>query len=115
MYALQPHTGVVKWSFATGEMIYSDLSVANGVVYVGANSGTLYALNDATGAELWTGDLGDPAWGRPIVSDGVVYTNSQQGKTLAFALQAGNNVARPVHRAPALGTLRPDFSLRATK
>ena len=113
VYALQPHTGKVLWSLATGETIYSDLSVANGVLYVGANSGTLYALNDATGAELWTADLGDPAWGRPIVSDGVVYTNSQQGRTLAFAPQAGNNVVRPVRHAPAIGTLRPDYSLRA--
>jgi outer membrane protein assembly factor BamB len=74
IYALQPRTGAVKWSYSTGDMIYTDISVANGVVYVGTNSGTLYALNDANGAVLWTAVLDGPAWGRPIISDGVVYT-----------------------------------------
>ncbi len=113
VYAYQPRSGAVKWSYATGDTVYSDVSVANGVVYVGSNSGILYALNDATGALLWTAALGDPAWGRPIVSDGVVYTNTQQGRTLAFAIQAGNNTVKPVRRAPVLSTLRPNYSLQA--
>lgn len=93
-------------------MIYTDVSVANGVVYVGTDDGTLYALNDASGAVLWTGNLGDPAWGRPIISDGVVYTNSQQGQTFAFALQAGNDARPRIAHAPALNELRPDYGLR---
>jgi outer membrane protein assembly factor BamB len=112
VYAYDPRTGATKWSFATGSTIYSDLSVANGVLYVGTNDGGFYALNDATGAVLWTGNLGDPAWGRPLISDGVVYTNSQQGKTLAFALQAGNNAVPRGARPPALASLRPDYGLR---
>ncbi len=111
LLALDPRTGATNWSFSTGETIYSDISVANGIVYVGSNSGTLYALNDASGSLLWTANLGDPAWGRPLVSDGILYTNSQQGVTLAFALQAGNNVLRRV-RPPSIHTLHPDYSLR---
>jgi outer membrane protein assembly factor BamB len=92
--------------------MYSDISVANGIVYVGANSGSLFAFNDTNGLLLWTADLGDPAWGRPLVSDGVVYTNSQQGRTSAFALQAGNNAA-PLVRPPRISALHPDYRLRA--
>ena len=113
VYAYDPRTGATIWSYATGQTIYTDVSVANGVVYASSNDGTLYALNDATGALLWSADLGDPAWGRPIVSDGVVYVNSQQGSTFAFALQAGNNVLRPIRHAPAISTLRPDYNLKA--
>jgi len=114
VYAYNPKTGALKWSFVAGSgtFFYTDVSVANGVVYASSNDGTLYALDDAYGNLLWTAELGDAPLGRPLISDGVVYINSQSGSTFAFALQAGNNAVRRNRPAPAISTLRPDYSLR---
>jgi outer membrane protein assembly factor BamB len=110
VFAYNPRNGALKWSFeaGAGTFFYTDVSVANGVVYASSNDGTLYALDDSNGTLLWTAELGDAPWGRPIVSDGVVYINSQNGSTFAFALQSGNDAVRP---APRIESLRPDYSL----
>jgi outer membrane protein assembly factor BamB len=106
----------LKWSFAAGAgtFFYTDVSVANGVVYASSNDGTVYALDDSNGNLLWTAQLDTAPWGRPLISDGVVYINSQNGSTFAFALQAGNAAVRPIHPAPQIGKLRPDYSLRVS-
>jgi outer membrane protein assembly factor BamB len=113
VYAYNPRTGALKWSFAAGSgtFFYTDVSVANGVLYASSNDGTLYALDDSNGNLLWTGELGDAPWGRPLISDGVVYINSQSGSTFAFALQAGNDAVRPV-RPPSISSLHPDYHLQ---
>jgi outer membrane protein assembly factor BamB len=51
MYAFDPDTGIVKWSYQTSSSRLSSASIAyDGTVYVGGNDGYLYAFN-GNGAE----------------------------------------------------------------
>ena len=64
----------------------SSPAVANGVVYVGARtgSGKLYALRASNGQKLWTSRAG--VGGSPVVANGMVYAGS--GNLYAFHLKA---------------------------
>jgi hypothetical protein len=53
VYALDARTGVLKWSFATGDVVHAAPAVANNTVYVGSWDRNLYALDGATGKEKW--------------------------------------------------------------
>ena len=44
MYALNASTGAKLWSYATGSYVESSPAVANGVVYVGSDDGSVYAF-----------------------------------------------------------------------
>jgi outer membrane protein assembly factor BamB len=66
----------LKWSYTTGNEVWSSPAVANGVVYVGSGTWTdfnIYALNAKTGAKLWSYDPGGWTLSSPAVADGVVY------------------------------------------
>jgi outer membrane protein assembly factor BamB len=66
------------------------LSVANGVVYIGANSQErVYALYAATGRKLWSYNLSsagpsETVKSSPAVADGMLYVNA--GNLYAFGL-----------------------------
>jgi outer membrane protein assembly factor BamB len=51
-------SGNPLWRFAAGGTLLSAPIAVNGVVFVGASTGTVYALDAVTGAELWSGDAG---------------------------------------------------------
>ena len=82
LHAVNATTGAIKWltTMAAG-IWFASPAVANGVVYVRADSGMwgvpqkLYAVNAATGAPLWGGELtGNPEWtSSPVVVNGMVY------------------------------------------
>jgi hypothetical protein len=59
-------------------------SVADGVVYVGSNEGTLYALNAFTGAQIWNYNTGGMIGSAPAVASGVVYMGSWDGNVYAI-------------------------------
>jgi eukaryotic-like serine/threonine-protein kinase len=82
--------------------------VANGVVYVGSEGGSVYALSAATGAQLWSFPTGSAVLSSPAVANGVVYAGSNDGNVYAFDLAGG--LAAPAR--PSRGSLHPDFSLR---
>jgi outer membrane protein assembly factor BamB len=50
-------------------------AVANGVVYVSSDHGTVYALNASTGATLWSNTTVGLSFGSPAVANGVVYVD----------------------------------------
>jgi hypothetical protein len=60
----------LKWDFPTGGAVVSSPAVANGIVYVGSNDGSLYALSTATGKKLWSYPTGGPIMSAPAVSSG---------------------------------------------
>jgi outer membrane protein assembly factor BamB len=72
----------------------SSPAVANGVVYLGSNSGVLYAFDAAgstncsaapkTCAPLWTASVGGSSQSPPAVTNGVVYSGSSDGDLYAF-------------------------------
>jgi outer membrane protein assembly factor BamB len=79
--------------------------VANGVVYVGSEDGSLYAFpascgtGNASCAALWSSLTAGPILSSPAESDGVVYVGSDDQRLYAFDLVAGSvGVSRPVLR-----------------
>ena len=77
------------WTANTG-MFETSPAIANGVIYVAADSLKAYAVDCAsggrTGKPLWTGRTNGSVVASPVVADGVVYVGSVAGKVYAFAL-----------------------------
>lgn len=83
-------------------------TVANGVIYLGGDDGTLFAL-DATslGDELWTFDANDWIEGSPVVSNDSVFFTDQNGVFYSLDRDRGQAVwtkelERASRSAPAL-------------
>lgn len=99
--ALDISTGRLLWQTpdpTSGAPDAGAVSVANGVVYAGSESGFMYALDAATGKILWSFDSGGSVIDGPSIVDGVVYWGSGYGeatpgipnnKLYAFSLQPG--------------------------
>lgn len=89
--SVQPNCGLtVAWSQAVGSAISdspnSTPTLANGVVYVGVNDGSVSAYNAATGARLWnSGPTGFAVYAAPIVANGRVIAGSWNGAGSAAA------------------------------
>ena len=70
----------VAWTYEAGEPIESSAAIADGVVYVGAQSAELLALDLKTGKLLWkyktSEGVGESS---PCVADGVVYVGDLAG------------------------------------
>ena len=98
--ALDVSTGRLTWQTAdptSGAPDAGAVSVANGVVYAGSESGFMYAFDAATGQILWSFDSGGSVVDGPSIVDGVVYWGSGYGeaspgtgnnKLYAFGLKA---------------------------
>jgi polyvinyl alcohol dehydrogenase (cytochrome) len=96
--ALDVRTGGLIWQTpdpTTNGVDEGAVSVADGVVYAGSESGFMYALNAATGKILWSFNSGGSVIDGPSIVDGVVYwgsgyndTNAMpNNKLYAFSLQ----------------------------
>ena len=63
--------------------------MVGGVVYIGANDGTVYALDAQTGLSLWSYKAGNTVYSSPSVVNGVVYIGGDtSGYGSVFALNA---------------------------
>ena len=75
-----PATLKVLWTYEAGEPIESSAAIADGVVYVGAQSAELLALDLKTGKLLWkyktTEGIGESS---PCIADGVIYVGDLAG------------------------------------
>ena len=103
----------VAWTAAIGEATYSSATVADGVVYIGAQDGTvdgrLYAFpvgcasGGGTCTPLWTAVTTLGIQATPAVADGVVYvgSGSEDGKLYAFAVgcASGGGTCSPLWTA----------------
>ncbi len=77
--ALDVATGKILWQTAdpTANTIdRGSVSVANGVMYAGSNSGQMYALDATTGNILWNFASGGTVIDGPSIVDGVLYWGS---------------------------------------
>jgi outer membrane protein assembly factor BamB len=100
LYALDPDTGQVRWSFPTDAHIYGSPALRTGpqgqtsAIYVGSADGSVYAL-DPAGRLLWRYDTGDPIRSSPVVGrkprggGQVVYVGSSNGRLYALDAAAG--------------------------
>src|SRR5712672_751007 len=77
--ALDVTTGKILWQTADttpGTIDRGSVSVANGVMYAGSNSGQMYAINAKTGDILWNFASGGTVLDGPAIVDGVLYWGS---------------------------------------
>jgi len=77
--ALDVATGKILWQTAdptVGTIDRGSVSVANGVMYAGSNSGEMYALDATTGNILWNFASGGTVIDGPSIVDGALYWGS---------------------------------------
>jgi outer membrane protein assembly factor BamB len=48
-----PKTNRIRWTYRTGDVVWSSPAVVDGVVYVGSYDGKVYALSASTGVSMW--------------------------------------------------------------
>jgi polyvinyl alcohol dehydrogenase (cytochrome) len=100
--ALDVATGKILWQTAdptVGAIDRGSVSVANGVMYAGSNSGQMYALDAATGKVLWNFASGGSVIDGPSIVDGALYWGSGyreingtgNNKVYAFGLSGGKD------------------------
>ncbi|KAF0127198.1 MAG: PQQ repeat protein [Elusimicrobia bacterium] len=92
------------WDFQIQGDVVSSPAVYEGIVYVGARSGSLYALDAGTGQLLW--DYSTDGWidASPAVSSGTVYVTSRDGNLYAFNRQSGGLLWRAPLGAPSISS-----------
>ena len=97
VYALDAATGILQWSFPTGNVVHASPAIANNTVYVGGFDSYLYALDLETGREKWRFHAGeDPVnhnqvgfQSSPAVVDGTVYVGCRDGHVYALNAATG--------------------------
>ncbi|HWY67745.1 MAG TPA: PQQ-binding-like beta-propeller repeat protein [Terriglobales bacterium] len=104
--ALDVATGKILWQTAdpiAGSIDRGSVSVANGVMYAGSNSGQMYALDTTTGNVLWNFASGGTVIDGPSIVDGTLYWGSGyreilgtgNNKVYAFALGGEKDHGKP--------------------
>ena len=68
-----------KWNFPTGGAVTASPVVANGILYIGSQDGTLYARNAGTGKSLWSYPTGGSITSTPAVDNNRVFVYSSGG------------------------------------
>lgn len=68
--------GPMEHSFAIGGQMFAPPAVAQGMLYIGAEDGTLYAYELASGATKWTFATGDKITAAPVIDANRVYVGS---------------------------------------
>jgi len=99
VYALDAHTGALRWKYRAGDVVHSSPAIANGVLYIGCWDGVLYALNVKTGELLWKfSTRTDPTHfmqgipGSAAVADGVVVFGSRDNNIYALDANSGKTL-----------------------
>jgi outer membrane protein assembly factor BamB len=88
-YAFDVNTGQQKWSAPIKKTVFSKPVVANGIVYVGDQTGILYALDAATGQQKWSANLKYEFNSSPVVIDTIIYVGGADGTVYAFDTSTG--------------------------
>ena len=92
LLALERDSHQLRWSFETGQSIWSQPLLLDDMLLFTSLDHNLYALDPQEGTELWRLDLGGAAPVAPVVYEGQLYTGSfsrkifkisQQGRILA--------------------------------
>jgi outer membrane protein assembly factor BamB len=76
------------WAFPTGNAVFADPSVANGVAYVGSKDDNVYAVNVATGRQVWKSPAGSISAPPQVMGD-LVYVATQTGDFSALKVADG--------------------------
>jgi hypothetical protein len=76
VYAIDPKTGFLKWSYATDGPVDSSPTLADGNVYVGSFDGNVYCLKAADGSLVWKSQLGGWVHSSPAVDEDKVFVGT---------------------------------------
>ena len=113
VYAADAATGVLQWSFRTGDVVHASPAVAGGTVYVGSFDSRLYALDARSGQLKWSFQAGlDPAihnqegfQSSPAVDGGVVYVGCRDAHVYALDAATGKRLwSYPTGKSWVIGT-----------
>lgn len=96
LYALDSQTGVIRWSFNTGDSILSAPTISNGRIYLGSNDGKIYVIDARTGIELHNFSIppslntnSEPGiYATPLIDSTTIY--AVNGSLLALDIHSGN-------------------------
>jgi outer membrane protein assembly factor BamB len=88
-YALDAHSGHVKWKKRIGLKAASTPAYADGRLFVASLSGKLVCLRARNGRVLWQKSLPSRTESSPIVHKGVVYFGSEGGTLYALWAKTG--------------------------
>lgn len=101
LYAMDPATGLQKWTYQTGDHIYAGTALIDddkGVtqkIILASTDGSVYCL-DPSGALLWRYDTGDVIRSSPVVGSApaaekreIVYVGSSDGRLYAINADDG--------------------------
>jgi outer membrane protein assembly factor BamB len=96
IYALWKSSGLVKWSYKTGDVVHSSPALAQGKIICGSFDGYLYCLDATTGTELWKFKSGiDPSGmmmgiqASPMIYDSTVYIGCRDANFYAVNINTG--------------------------
>jgi len=116
VYALEAHTGALKWKFQTGDVVHASPAIANGTVFIGSWDSNFYALDAETGKERWRFKTGEDheifnqvgVQSSAAVVDGMVYFGCRDSNLYALDAATGekkwsfNNKGSWVITSPAV-------------
>jgi len=93
LYAIDSASGVVKWTFATGSLIFSSPAVAeDGTVYFGGADGFVYGLSP-DGISLWETLIGGEVDASIAVGpNGNLYAATSEGVVLSLDRDSGEEI-----------------------
>ena len=99
VYALDAARGSVRWSRAVGAPVATGVTVADGLVLAGDETGRLHALDAATGRPRWRVDTDGPLRAAPVAAAGTVLAGADNDRLYAVGAADGRvRWSRPVGR-----------------
>src|SRR5689334_5487768 len=92
--AALPDTLTLRWTYDAGDAIESSAAIADGVVYVGSQTGELHAVNLADGTPKWKYKASPDGIGEssPAIAGGLVYIGDLSGTVHALDVASGKPV-----------------------
>lgn len=93
LYACDPRSGEVEWSFNAGDQITAAPVVDGNRLYVGSYDQCLYALDTSDGGRvIWKVNTGGTVSATPVLSDGILYVCTQEGGVFAIDAATGEEM-----------------------
>ncbi|MCL4479602.1 MAG: PQQ-binding-like beta-propeller repeat protein [Deltaproteobacteria bacterium] len=109
-YNTSSTTGALKWSYTTGDYIYSSPAIGgDGTIYIGSDDGKLYSINPNGGLN-WSYPTGGAIWysSPAIGNNGTIYIGSSDGQLYAISSSGSLDWSYPTggpiwYSSPAIG------------
>lgn len=89
VYALNLHTGDLRWKFRTGHRVWATPLIVGETVYIGSMDRHLYALRLTDGALLWDFAGGGAFASQPTLHEGTLYIGAFDDRLYAIDAQSG--------------------------